>query len=181
MKLMNFRRLDPTYTADGKKGLLRGAKGEESVWAEFSNNPSMCHQVAQAIVASLDDPTTQNVESIVLGDAEEAPEGRLLTRQHVVRVRDPRLVKAKRNDALNKHGNLKCEVCEFDFFAKYGAHGDGYIECHHTKPLATLAEGHKTHVKDLALVCSNCHRMIHRRREWLSIDELAKLIRPHGG
>jgi hypothetical protein len=41
----------------------------------------------------------------------------------------------------------------------------------HTKPVATLAEGHKTHIDDLTLVCANCHRVIHRSKPWLSIAE----------
>jgi len=39
MKMMNFRRFDPEYTADGKVGLVRGNKLEEAVWNEFADNP----------------------------------------------------------------------------------------------------------------------------------------------
>lgn len=39
MKMMNFRRLDPEYTSDGRVGLPSGNKLEESVWREFANNP----------------------------------------------------------------------------------------------------------------------------------------------
>jgi predicted HNH restriction endonuclease/predicted RNA-binding protein with PUA-like domain len=39
MKMMNFRRFDPEYTADGKVGLVRGNKLEEAVWNEFAGNP----------------------------------------------------------------------------------------------------------------------------------------------
>jgi len=39
MKMMNFRRFDPNYTADGKVGLTRGNKEEESVWNEFADDP----------------------------------------------------------------------------------------------------------------------------------------------
>jgi len=67
-------------------------------------------------------------------------------------------------------------VCEFDFSIAYGNRGLGFIECHHTKPLATLGTGTKTHIDDLALVCANCHRMIHRRKPWLSIAELKGMI-----
>jgi hypothetical protein len=51
MKLMNFRRLDPEYTAEGKKGLTRGAKADEEVWVEFAGAPDRCRKVAQAIIA----------------------------------------------------------------------------------------------------------------------------------
>jgi hypothetical protein len=32
-----------------------------------------------------------------------------------------------------------------------------------------------TRVEDLVLVCANCHRIIHRKRPWLSIGELRTL------
>jgi predicted HNH restriction endonuclease len=38
MKMMNFRRFDPEYTADGRVGLSRGNKLEEVVWNEFSQD-----------------------------------------------------------------------------------------------------------------------------------------------
>ncbi|WP_308114324.1 HNH endonuclease [Streptomyces brasiliscabiei] len=36
------------------------------------------------------------------------------------------------------------------------------MECHHVIPLHEAGEG-QTKLIDLALVCANCHRMIHRR------------------
>ena len=60
----------------------------------------------------------------------------------------------------------------------HGLRGKGFIEAHHTKPVfKTLVEGSKTKLEDLALVCANCHRMIHSARSWLTVPELQKLIR----
>jgi 5-methylcytosine-specific restriction protein A len=178
MKLMNFRRLDPQYTSTGKKGLSRGAKAEEEVWKEFGADELRCQRVAAAIVASLNDPAVGPlwVEPDIEEDIQEAPEGRLLTRKHFARERNRRLVESKRKTAKRKYGNLACEVCGFDFAAYYGSRGDGFMECHHTKPVETLPEGHITHLDDLALVCANCHRIIHRTRPWLSVAELRALV-----
>lgn len=181
MKLMNFLRLDPQYTADGKTGLSRGAKAEEEVWTEFGGDAPRCRHVAQAIIASLDD---RESDAIWLGPdfddgVEEAAEGRMLTRKHIVRERNRKLVETKRKRAMKKHGKLICEVCDFDFANCYGNRGDGFIECHHTKPVETLVEGNKTHIDDLALVCANCHRMIHRGRPWISVTELRALLTLH--
>ncbi|WP_405140686.1 HNH endonuclease [Sphaerisporangium sp. NBC_01403] len=49
-----------------------------------------------------------------------------------------------------------------DFERPYGDCGAGYIECHHVIPLHQAGEG-LTKLADLALICANCHRMIHRR------------------
>jgi 5-methylcytosine-specific restriction protein A len=178
MKLMNFRRLDPNYTESGRVGLPRGAGGEEEVWAEFSNDPARCASVAAAILSSIDSEEVSSAFSDpdVDDGLQEAAEGRLLTRRHVVRERNRKLVASKLRSVLKAKGKLLCEVCQFDFELKYGTRGQGFIECHHTKPVTSLAEGGKTHINDLALVCPNCHRMIHRARPWLSLDELRALI-----
>jgi 5-methylcytosine-specific restriction protein A len=177
MKLQNFRRLDPQYTAGGKKGLPRGAKADEEVWAEFSNDPVRCRRVAEAIMATLDDPEVSRTGPDPATEGiSEAMEGRLLTRKHLARERNRKLVEAKRKQALKTTGRLACEACGFEFGKQYGERGRGFIECHHTKPLAALAEETRTHINDLALVCSNCHRMIHRRKTWLTVAEVKELL-----
>ncbi|MCK1732965.1 EVE domain-containing protein [Bradyrhizobium sp. 138] len=53
MKMMNFRRFDPEYTADGRVGLTRGNKLEEVIWNEFSQNPSALATEVARILAGL--------------------------------------------------------------------------------------------------------------------------------
>lgn len=179
MKLMNFRRLDPSYTSEGKKGLARGAKGEVDVWNEYASDAAHCYEVAIAIRAGIDDAEADAENVTVYGDPDfqEAPEGRLLTREHISRERNRKLIEKKREDVLKREGRLTCEACGFDFGVRYGERGEGFIECHHLKPVSSLMDGDKTNLRDLALVCSNCHRVIHRRRPWLSLDELKNLLR----
>ena len=43
-------------------------------------------------------------------------------------------------------------------------------------PLSELNEVVKSTINDLALVCSSCHKMLHRKRPWISINELKTLI-----
>jgi serine/threonine protein kinase len=69
-------------------------------------------------------------------------------------------------------GRLACEACGFDFAQVYGKLGEGFIECHHTKPVSKLRKGDKTKLSDLALVCANCHRMLHRGGETLTLGML---------
>jgi 5-methylcytosine-specific restriction enzyme A len=110
-------------------------------------------------------------------EGEEAPEGRVLTRLHRVRERNRKLVAQRKSKALRDLGYLRCEVCAFDFQESYGERGRGFIEVHHTRPLAMLVEEVKTKLEDLALLCANCHRMVHSRRPWLSLNELRAVIR----
>jgi len=58
----------------------------------------------------------------------------------------------------------------------YGDLRKGYIEYHHTIPLSQYGEVKITNIDDLCLVCSNCHRMLHRKRPWLTIDEIKQII-----
>jgi len=61
----------------------------------------------------------------------------------------------------------------------YGKHGKGFIECHHKKPVSEIQEGENNKLSDLAVVCASCHRMIHKSRPWLSLDELKSIMKLH--
>ena len=104
------------------------------------------------------------------------PEGRLYQRLHFARERNLNVVRIAKQIALKKHGRLSCQICGFDFKENYGELGDGFIEAHHTIPVSELKEGEETKVEDMALVCSNCHQMLHRKRPWLTIEKLSKII-----
>lgn len=116
--------------------------------------------------------------SVVSGDPEEDefPEGRILYRLHRTYERNPQLVKRAKALALKRGGKVACTVCGFDFFKTYGPVGKDFIECHHTIPVSELEEGAATKISDVVLVCSNCHRMLHRKRPWLGLDELRALL-----
>ena len=64
-----------------------------------------------------------------------------------------------------------------NFEKKYGKLGKDFIEAHHTIPLSKMKKGHTTHPNDIVLLCSNCHRMVHRSEKWLSLNELKKLLK----
>ena len=89
--------------------------------------------------------------------------------------------RANRDAAIQIHG-LTCMVCGFNFEAVYGDIGRDYIEVHHVKPLYSLDEEVEIDPQnDLVCLCSNCHRMIHRRCDSiLSVSELKKLIQGVG-
>ena len=82
-----------------------------------------------------------------------------------------------RKNAILIHGT-KCMACGFDFGEAYGEYGKDYIEVHHVKPLSDIKEEVAVNpLTDLVCVCSNCHRMIHHKRNHvLSIDELKGIL-----
>ncbi len=175
MKLMNFRSHDPNYTDQGKSGLTRGNREEKVIWDQFAIDRERLRLLADTIRNGLSvepEPGTESDEPEVA----EAEEGRLVTRLHRTRERSRAIVQRKKATFEKQHGRLFCEACGFDFANVYGERGKGFIECHHTKPVYALTPGEMTSLNDLALLCANCHRMIHARAPWLSLDQLMKLL-----
>lgn len=82
-----------------------------------------------------------------------------------------------RADAIAYHGT-RCKICKFDFEKVYGSRGKGYIEIHHINPLSNIGEEVNIDPKvDLIPVCSNCHRMIHRKMDnVLTIEDMIELV-----
>jgi len=95
-----------------------------------------------------------------------------------------------RNYAISyftKGGKIGCGCCSFNFEDFYGSKiGKGFIEIHHTKPIFKYESEDikvtlKDAVKNLAPVCSNCHRMIHRNwKHPIAIQMLIESIAANG-
>lgn len=107
------------------------------------------------------------------------PEGKRIEKMHKARERNRKVIQLAKQEHAKKHkGCLPCEVCGFDFSKKYGEKiGGSFLEAHHKTPLSELEEnqGIETTVSDLAMVCANCHRMLHRSP--VSIQELSRIVK----
>lgn len=88
-----------------------------------------------------------------------------------------------RNYALEYYtinNRIDCSCCTFNFSDFYGEEiGTNFIEIHHVKPVfkyegEDLIKTLKQAVLNVAPVCSNCHRMIHRN--WKKPLEIKQLI-----
>lgn len=123
------------------------------------------------VVVSIDNKPPEDVDA-------EAIEGNRRLVSHFRRERNQRLVRKKKRSVLDETKKLSCEVCAFDFEAFYGSHGNEFCEVHHLRPLAETDEQGElpTKLSDLAIVCSNCHRMLHRGVDVLTIKALRKMI-----
>jgi 5-methylcytosine-specific restriction protein A len=167
----------PGYRGAKTNGGLR----TQGVVAEFIRNPVAMHALAVLLHSSLAAGEALELPQDVGYENESEMEGRYLLRLHAYRERNPALRRKKISSVLAADGSLACEVCAFDFAQQYGERGQGYIECHHVEPLHVGGEKARS-VKDLALLCSNCHRMIHTKPPWPTPAELRDLIRgqPNG-
>ncbi len=176
MRFANYNYLNPEHP---RKGLSGGKTPKiQKVWDEFADDPDRLNSTANTIKQHIETDQkpgeSQNTES--LGPIAEASEGEILTKSHIVRERNRKLIQKKKKSVLQKTGRLVCEACGFDFTKKYGERGEGFIECHHTKPLRDLKPGSATRLTDLVLLCSNCHSMVHAKEPWLEMKELVRLI-----
>jgi len=115
--------------------------------------------------------------SIIDDEEEEYPEGASAYKTHKARERNNQVInKAKERFKRNSEGRLFCEVCGFDFFEVYGERGEAFIEGHHNKFVSEMAEGEKTKIEDISMLCSNCHRMIHKKPK-INVKQLADLVK----
>jgi 5-methylcytosine-specific restriction protein A len=176
LKLMNFHHLNPNYSGTGMKGV---SKMDTEVFWEYESNKNKLNRVASKIreILSTDSFDRELLPVNEEEDEYETQEGKILTRIHRYRERDPKIVKKKKESVLKKTGKLECEACNFDFHETYGDRGNGFIECHHLNPVENIEKGETTKLNDLILVCSNCHRMIHRKKPWLDFQELKELLK----
>lgn len=163
----------PAYT--GRP--TRGNQMDQEVLHDFLEDPNAMHQVALNIKTLIRDSALSYSELGVfegfLEDEVEAREGRLLRTWQAKRERDPKLRRQKIQQVKQRGEAVACSVCSFDFLVAYGDRGRDYIEVHHVLPLHVSGET-TTRLSDLALLCSNCHRMIHRG-PWMMPNQLRKL------
>lgn len=114
--------------------------------------------------------------SLDAAEEQEYAEGKQYYKQHVMRERNPKLMKEAKALFIREHGRLYCEVCNSNFEEHYGDRGKDFIEGHHTKYVSELAPDEKTKPTDIVMLCPNCHRMIHRKPR-VSIEDLKALYR----
>ncbi len=104
----------------------------------------------------------------------EVREGNRRLVAHMRLERNHSIVNTLKKERMQQHnGRLPCDVCGFDFLAVYGPIGAGFAEAHHKTSLAgSPKHGRITSLDDFAMVCANCHRMLHRTPELPSIESL---------
>jgi hypothetical protein len=91
---------------------------------------------------------------------------------HLQRERNQAVVRKKKKLA----GLLDCEVCGFSFGRAYGAAASDYCEVHHLLQLSAVENTTKTRMEDLAVLCANCHRVVHLRNPPYTLNEVRNML-----
>ncbi len=176
-KVMNFRALDPRVPGMGQTNTGQPTK---DIWNEFWTGSEIDTKALAAAIGSAMEPGTtpasqEALESEVEHTAPEySAEGRKRLVIHFRIERNRKVVADAKAKWFNANPNLPCCVCGMSFRETYGDIGEGYIEAHHTEPIATLDLPKVPVMDDLVPVCANCHRMLHRGE---SVDLSALIAR----
>ena len=140
------------------------------------------YNVAKAIDYYIDFYAAKNnltIPNIIIPDIEDSS---INTDEYLEgKEQDVESIRYERNKAARKKCidalGCSCSICGFDFEAKYGELGRGFIEVHHIIPISQRGGNYVLNpIRDLIPVCSNCHSMIHRHREMISIPKLKHIV-----
>lgn len=161
------------------KGFSKVSKTDRKVWQDFGDDPGRVALVAEVIREGLLD---LRVISLEVDREEEFAEGRLVTARHLHRERSPQL-RHQLLELRKQVASLRCELCECSAHPNFSEFSDAMFEAHHQMPLELGMR--KTRVADLALLCANCHRIVHRvmrtYRKWLSVDDVKLILSERKG
>jgi 5-methylcytosine-specific restriction protein A len=162
-KLQNLRQV-----ATGK-GLGNVSETDREVWVEFGASRQATKSLANLIRAGI--ATSESIDPIK--EDVEFVEGRVITELHSRRERDPQL-RERLLASRRKREKLFCEMCGAPPLSANAALREAQFEAHHVIPLSTTG-ARTTHLSELALLCANCHRLLHRaiaiEKRWLTVKE----------
>ncbi len=118
--------------------------------------------VSDEVLSDLESETRTNEEkSFIEGEKRAA----------ISTVRNAQL----RIDAKEKWG-VKCYCCGFDFEEFYGSFAKGSAIVHHLEPFQANSKKRKATVKDVRVVCANCHYVLHKTNPPMRIEDLKRTI-----
>jgi 5-methylcytosine-specific restriction endonuclease McrA len=100
-----------------------------------------------------------------------ATEGQARLVLHLQRERNQTVVRNKKKQATS----LDCEICGFSFSC-YGSAASDYCEVHHLVPLSEVEHSILTRMEDLAILCANCHRVVHLRNPPYNLNEVKGML-----
>lgn len=170
--ISHTREITPNYKSSIRDALEKGSKESE----KYDGNGVLFYMIDGKNKGHYGIVNFKVKKPDFTQDDDEFAEGKKLLVKHIYHERNQQLItKAKRKFIL-EHGHLYCEACGFDFKEKYGELGEGFIEAHHTKPVSQMQDNEKTNLNDIVMLCSNCHSMVHRRKPWLSKEEIFNLF-----
>jgi hypothetical protein len=168
----------PKFVIRKAYGLINGADWPNVFGGGKEANNFLNRRKFTIVDKSKRPPQVVGIEAVDEDPSEVFREGGVLElfRRHLRIERNRRLIEAAKNARRKTSGDLKCEACDFSFEQGYGDLGVGFIEAHHIVPLGKLRRERTTRISDIALLCANCHRMVHRSNPLLEVQGLRSIL-----
>ena len=110
-------------------------------------------------IVSDDEPDAENNKPE--GDRTEG--GRRLLSHYVIERNSAAANRAKELNRVANGGHYRCTVCLEKPELKYGVR---VIDAHHIRPISEAEGEYQVRPQDFLIVCPNCHRAIHRLRDF---------------
>jgi 5-methylcytosine-specific restriction enzyme A len=172
-KLQNLRQV-----ATGQ-GFANTSVNDRNIWKEFGSQPVIVAHLANSIRAAAKEMEKSPDAPWSSEDDVEFFEGRVLTKLHRIKERAKGLRK-KLLAVRRRLGALTCDMCARPCGSTDSQIDDAPFEVHHVVPLsATILR--RTRLADVALLCANCHRILHRaianRKRWIGLPEARTLVK----
>jgi 5-methylcytosine-specific restriction protein A len=141
----------------------------------FKDLTNLLDTYQQVIYDSITASTKETADELLEEFPSFVAETDLRKMRHHMRIErdDRKLIKE-----VKKRKGYVCECCGFDFEKVYGSIGKNYIEAHHKQPIHQL-KGKVIKLdaeKDFIVLCSNCHKMIHRLDDPSDLVKLKNLL-----
>ena len=170
-KLQNLRQV-----ATGR-GLTNVSQADRSLWSQLGTQRDLVSRIAERIRVAAE-LTAQQPDVASGEEDEEFFEGRILTAEHRRRERNPR-VRARLIALRRDAGNLACEMCSRQPVTDDPLLEDAIYEAHHIVPLA-IGLAKATKIRDMALLCAACHRLVHRlirvHKRWMTPSQCKETL-----
>jgi hypothetical protein len=129
----------------------------------LERNPYLLNNPSEIIINHINEINNSNIFEVAEGNTKLA--------KHIYKERNQSIIKAKKEYVLQHNGKLVCEICGFNYEIMYGELGKDFCEVHHKKAIADYKEEDSTTIDDLAILCANCHRMIHRTNPLMDLEK----------
>lgn len=170
---VSFKMSNLQSVATGR-GFANASATDRAVWAYFETRRSRLKEVASQILKFVVEAPLDTLET----EEEEFPEGAVLTRLHR-RIERSRRLRTNLISDRRKRNLLRCDACLRVNPTSEVCFDDAIFDAHHIVPLSAIGTT-RTKISDVALLCANCHRIIHRLSattgRWASVNDLKAAI-----
>lgn len=111
--------------------------------------------------------------------------------RHLIPIAEPSAIEGLRTETITyvkgrsrqlrdlalRNSEGTCCVCDIDYRKVLNGKGVRVLQVHHRKQLAASDAPRVTSLKDLAVVCANCHMLIHMDpKHALNVEEVSKML-----